>query len=611
MSEAASNTPYSSEYLSLLARKGKLGAKKIDNVWYTTKSVVDDYMKRQMMRVQIQNGNSISTPVTAVLPSVLPVVKAPDLVPTTWPVIDKQNLVISAPLNVFDMGKIKQINQASLRPETLALDHKNFKTIRSYVDDHKEHLALIEKNTPVKPELPSFTPAHREEIVRAVQTAMGEKPVAPAKISSHFSNVFSNKILISAAVVCVILFTTLPIPLAFSLLSKSISAVKGKLNDASTVTGFRPGTGPNELLLLDKHGNISIMGHIKTDGQFQSFAPDGTAPFVVDSKTEIKNLNTEYVGGLHTQDFTLAYITKNGSVTTEDVKLEGNVDVGKTLNINGATKLRSSLEVDGSIHALGDAEFKQMITVLGPAYFDGLVTMRDSLSINKNLSVRGSANVGQAIIARNASFGSAGVNGDLSVSGDTKINTFSAKSGTIESATTTNLFVSSLRAAVSSITSFIANDITVGGLTATNSTTTNEVTTNASTTNATTTNSYISKLSADTGTITNLFSTNASVNFGTFTNILATASSTLQNFTFTNATGTNATTTNFFSTLGTFNTLTSNTLNIGSTSPLGTLNILQSANGLTLIRANRMTDVAPTGDFITIAMQRTTPHSFE
>ena len=54
---AARLTPYSPEYLSLLARKKKLPAKKIENVWYTTSAILDDYMHRQMVRTQAQNGS--------------------------------------------------------------------------------------------------------------------------------------------------------------------------------------------------------------------------------------------------------------------------------------------------------------------------------------------------------------------------------------------------------------------------------------------------------------------------------------------------------------------------------------------------------------------------
>ncbi|HCR52289.1 TPA: hypothetical protein DIV48_01405, partial [Candidatus Kaiserbacteria bacterium] len=60
MSEAALLTPYSAEYLSLLARKKKIASKKIGNAWYTTKEVLDAYMKRQMARTELANGGAQS-----------------------------------------------------------------------------------------------------------------------------------------------------------------------------------------------------------------------------------------------------------------------------------------------------------------------------------------------------------------------------------------------------------------------------------------------------------------------------------------------------------------------------------------------------------------------
>lgn len=47
ISEAAKGTPYSQEYLSLLARKGKLEAKKIGRNWFTTREAVAKYIQKQ------------------------------------------------------------------------------------------------------------------------------------------------------------------------------------------------------------------------------------------------------------------------------------------------------------------------------------------------------------------------------------------------------------------------------------------------------------------------------------------------------------------------------------------------------------------------------------
>src|SRR5690606_19541360 len=55
--EAEQYTPYSAEYLSLLARKGRLGAKKIDGVWFTTRAILNDYLSQQLERAEVLNKN--------------------------------------------------------------------------------------------------------------------------------------------------------------------------------------------------------------------------------------------------------------------------------------------------------------------------------------------------------------------------------------------------------------------------------------------------------------------------------------------------------------------------------------------------------------------------
>jgi excisionase family DNA binding protein len=58
ISEAAELTPYSAEYLALLARKRKLPAKKVGKAWFTTKAAIEEYMRRQMIKTHIQNGGT-------------------------------------------------------------------------------------------------------------------------------------------------------------------------------------------------------------------------------------------------------------------------------------------------------------------------------------------------------------------------------------------------------------------------------------------------------------------------------------------------------------------------------------------------------------------------
>ena len=47
LSQAAADTPYSAEYLSLLARKGRIPAVKIARDWLTTRQAVLSYVRIQ------------------------------------------------------------------------------------------------------------------------------------------------------------------------------------------------------------------------------------------------------------------------------------------------------------------------------------------------------------------------------------------------------------------------------------------------------------------------------------------------------------------------------------------------------------------------------------
>ncbi|GEM_PF-3934034 len=668
MSEAAVNAPYSAEYLSLLARKGKLTAKKINNAWYTTQSILDEYMKKQMIRAQVQNGNFNGTPVSSVDQDES-IKQLRSLRGDTREYLKEyedflvQNKIQKSagisplkrptPTSTF-LGFIPNMIQSQIIIPLKNIFHRNVQT------ESKPQTSPVTK-TPSPTTTPEqmFAPI-TSEIESALERVIDRKfnggnsnqnpnQNKSGRISSSARTVFSSKTLVAATILCILVLTIFPIPLVFSFFEKSVDFVKSSLVDSNTVMGFRPGTHANEILLLSKNGNISIMGHIETEGQFRSFAPDGTAPIVVDSKTMVKNLNAEYLGGASSTEFTLAFVTKNGSVTTEDVTFGGSVEVGETLEVGqtlvvkGATKLLSSLEVDGNTRVLGNAEFGQILKVLGPAYFEGLVTMKDNLSVNKNLSVRGSITSGSSVIAKNGSFGS------LGVSGDTALNDFTADDGVIDNATSTNFFASKFNAVVASITSLVANDITVNGLTATNSTTTNATTTNLSVTKgsfatlcldadvcrttwpissganskfatstnlmalfpnggtniglviggtATTTNSlfevtggaFFDRSTTTSATTTNLFFTTSTGGTQTLSGLLTTASlllngsSTLQNFTFQNATGTSATTTNFFSTNGTFTNLFSTTAtstNLFSTNGnIGTLTVGPVTSGL-------------------------------
>src|SRR3989344_7883312 len=53
LQDASREGPYSQEYLSLLARRGKIFAKKIGRNWYTTREALDDYLKKQSLVITL------------------------------------------------------------------------------------------------------------------------------------------------------------------------------------------------------------------------------------------------------------------------------------------------------------------------------------------------------------------------------------------------------------------------------------------------------------------------------------------------------------------------------------------------------------------------------
>lgn len=50
LAKLAKNTPYSAEYLSLLARKGRIDAIKEGKTWKSTKKIIDTYINEQKKR---------------------------------------------------------------------------------------------------------------------------------------------------------------------------------------------------------------------------------------------------------------------------------------------------------------------------------------------------------------------------------------------------------------------------------------------------------------------------------------------------------------------------------------------------------------------------------
>ncbi|MFN7088543.1 MAG: hypothetical protein ACK4NX_01815, partial [Candidatus Paceibacteria bacterium] len=368
LSEAAKNSPYSQEYLSLLARKKKIFAKKIGRNWYTTREAIEDYLRKQGLTILIpkdQLPDFRSRIQKAVLTASLaeefeklnlPLESAKESVEKEPPKIEA-----SAPLQKPQEVSLPEAEKISLPSagatpvfvtnETLTVEDKN---IFEKLDEIKEEI----KKAPTA----SLTPEQKEFVDLSSQGFWFKFK----KFNLHSRELVRDprKTLIIMVGAIVFLFL-LAGGFSFGQIDNAVQRVRQIFDDAQTLQGHFPGTHANEVLLLDKAGNISIYGHIETQGQLRSYAPTGVAPIVVDSITKVENLNADYLDDLDSKDFTLAFVTKNGNITYEDVFLEGNVEVGKTLLVKGATKLLDSLTVYGELGVFGQAVFGKDVKLTG------------------------------------------------------------------------------------------------------------------------------------------------------------------------------------------------------------------------------------------------------
>jgi hypothetical protein len=412
LAEAAKNSPYSQEYLSLLARRGKLFSKKIGRNWYTTREAIQNYLAGQ--------GLTVIIPKSEINPSyqgkiLRPIVMRPQIIDTSahfnagveevsetekergerhekrsqlMEEFEKLNLppqpipdqikvsgkpeiipprIIPPPARIAPLpfAELKsQISPAQL-DATGKISEETFEK-EAKIGRVEEALVQISKNLEELSQLQKTQIENQMLPVPEMPPEQKEFFEIESKSFSHRFrrlNYLSNqalknpKKLFGIVIAAVVLLFLVGGGFSFGQIDAVAQKVSQFFKDADTLQGHFAGTHANEVLLLDKAGNVSIFGHIETQGQFRSFAPEGVAPIIVDSTTLVENLNAEYLDGLASKDFTLAFVTKNGNVTYEDVYLEGNVEVGKTLLVKGATKLLDSLSVYGKLGVFGEAVF--------------------------------------------------------------------------------------------------------------------------------------------------------------------------------------------------------------------------------------------------------------
>ncbi|MDP3730945.1 MAG: helix-turn-helix domain-containing protein, partial [bacterium] len=345
LAEASKLSPYSQEYLSLLARRGKIFAKKIGRNWYTTREALADYISKQDI---IENVSA--TLVSASSDDEKNIHAKHSQI---FEEFEKVNVEKSAP--VFSPPVVPVQNIPVQQLPVVVPDQHAAELIE--IKKREEEIAgtqnvVFEKLDKLSGSLEKFARQITEKVSKPVEH--------PHPVNSLYSSGSSGRGMFrmtTVMVTVVVILFLLVGGFGFGQTDYVARQIKKAFKDADTLQGYFPGTHANEVLVLDKNGNVSIFGHIETQGQLRSHAPEGVAPIVIDSVTKVENLNADYFDDLDSKDFTLAFVTKNGNVTHEDVFLEGNVEVGKTLTVKGAAKLLDSLTVYGKLGVFAEAVF--------------------------------------------------------------------------------------------------------------------------------------------------------------------------------------------------------------------------------------------------------------
>jgi len=286
----------------------------------------------------------------------------------------------------------KEVVKEKVRPEKIVEKMIEVGPQSSELRSSEVPLLIEEKNKEAPREIP-IEEKVLEKLLQAIEARMSSAGGLAGKIARL--NGAANQYFRSApkaiivSVIAVVIILLLVGGVSFGNLDKTLTAVNNFFKDAVTLQGSQPGTHANEVLLLDKNGNLAIYGHVETQGQLRSWVEQGVAPIVVESTTNIENLSADYLDNLSSQDFTLAFVTKNGNTTYEDVKLEGNVEVGKTLMVKGATKLLDNLFVYGTLGAFGGIETRGANLNLGSGT---IVTTNRNLVPNFNADMVDSMN---------------------------------------------------------------------------------------------------------------------------------------------------------------------------------------------------------------------------
>lgn len=584
LSELAIGTPYSAEYLSLLARKGKLSARKIDNVWHATREAVSAYVAEQADKARAKETQTEWKPLSELAPATPYSAEYLSLLARRHKLsarkIDNVWYATKADIAAYQ-AKVSPVTVAA--PLALPAPEKKLflHDVRRKTDEITLKLAEVKGRTvrtfTAYAELLATLPAPTvRRWTPGKALASGALALVFALSAGAYSLSYTAPHLASQAnrQAAQALAALLPAEISATQ-TASLASLFSSLRDVVIARFFGSpeesgGETPSNLFASKVDIGTTTLADAASQALTEAAAYNPAKYGSTSLTSEIRSFIQTEIAKLAAPNIVYNTQTYSPVILREEILV---ADTRPTVT------RQSTSDIDHGASALnalanGGSLFNNTLT--NPNIIGGTGSF-SSISFT-NSSIENSTTTN--LFAFNLLFDNAtGTNATTTTSFATtasSTNLFATNANlgflslgqaTATSATTTNLF-----ATTASSTNFFSTNLYTGNATSTglfsvaniwatgSSTLENFTFANATGTNATTTNFF-----ATTASSTNLFS--ASASFGnlsvglfnsgstTLSNLLVSGSSTLQNFTFVRATGTAATTTNFFSTKGTFDEL--------------------------------------------------------
>ncbi|MDP3800157.1 MAG: tail fiber domain-containing protein [bacterium] len=460
ISQIAKETPYSAEYLSLLVRKGRITGKKFGRNWGISKSALVEYLENHVNLVtynsQLKTSDSEKLQATSyklqdsssrsdlgelggnyqpktVLSSFENVIPNSNLKSYNLDPVSQEKKIQDTSSKMQDslvvdvkkeLDELEELYQNKITNDKAQITNKlqnpneekgsTFKTsLRSNLESEKSQGQTFSSSgilrSDLKADQPSFS-FPRLEVPSSKFQDSSFKIKSYGRSAVQWAEIFIVSVLVLGVVMG---------GFNFKFANAIYGAVKEFVQDAMTLQGKAPGTGANEILLLNKGGDISIQGNIETQGQLRSFAPQGIVPIVVDSQTTVLNLSANFLDGLTATNFDLQLVTGNGAITSNKITLGGGAKIIGSLLVDGVAQIEKNLVVGGA------ANFLDYVTVVKDFYVNGKATLANSLDVIGRLTLKGDIDATGFIAAQRAQI----KEGGLTVSGNTQLNSLGVTGG--------------------------------------------------------------------------------------------------------------------------------------------------------------------------------------